>query len=221
MRPLTAPSKSRNRSRGSGRHRRAMTLVEVLLAVTLFSSLLGATGALLQAGFRAQALWGGAVEPAARMDRAFIRIEGDVASSQKLFAIAAQGTADQWSFARVEPVEADGVAALSWVKLVYRMAQENGQRFLIREEYPWPKSAQDASASRRETLLPVENIAWSFARLNEQGQLAWTNEWDGTVDGTPRLVRLTCAIPITGQNPLLMARVFRNPSGNLPQVKPQ
>ena len=198
-----------------------MTLIEVMLAVTLFSTMMGATGALLQAGFRAQALWGGAIEPAVRTERALNRLDRDIASAQKLFAIPVQGTGEQFSFARVEPVTVNGVSAPQWVKVVYRTGQENNQHALIREVYAYPPAAGNAIPSDQEVLLPVENAAWSFGRLDAQGQLLWTDAWDGSVDGFPQLVRLTCTVPAAGQNPLAMTRVFHNPAGILPLSEQQ
>ncbi len=198
-------------------HSRGMTLIEVMLAVTLFSTMMGATGALLQAGFRAQSLWGGGVQAAARMERALNRLDRDIASAQKLFAVAAQGSGEQFSFARVEPMIVDGVSSPQWVKVVYRIGQGNNQRALIREVYAYPPAAGNASASQQEVLLLVEMAAWSFGRLDAQGQLVWAEAWDGLVDGVPQLVRFSCTIPTAAQNPLVMTRVFRNPAGNLPK----
>ena len=202
-------------------HRRGMTLIEVLLAVTLFSTMMGATGALLQAGFRAQALWGGAVEPAVRMERALNRLDRDIVSAQKLFAVAVQGSSEQFSFARVEPVAVEGVSTPQWVKVVYRTGQENNQQVLIREVYAYSPAAGNVVPYQQEILLPVEDAAWSFGRLDAQGQLLWADAWDGSVDGVPQLVRFACTVPVAGQNPLAMSRVFHNPSGNLPKDQPQ
>lgn len=200
-----------------------MTLVEVLLAVTLFSTMMGATAALLQAGFRAQSTWGAVVEPVVRLERTLNRINLDMASAQKLFAIPVHGTKDAFEFARVEPMIMEGASSPSaeWARIVYKMDQEEGASVLVREAATWRASQDGAQLQTREVLLPVTEATWAFARIDKQGQLLWSDAWDGTVDGVPRSVRLTCTLPMASGNSLTLSRVFRNPAGNLPVEEQQ
>lgn len=214
---LTAASKNLSRNSIQG-----MTLVEVLLAVTLFSTMMGATGALLQSGFRAQMTWGRAVEPAVRMERALNRLNLDISAAQKLFASAAHGTKEQFAFARVESLAIeDAPATEEWVRVVYKIDDENGELVLVREAAVWRLSQDDPNPQTREVLLPVIEAAWAFARADAQGQLIWTDAWDGSADGVPQLVRLTCTLPASAGNALTITRVFRNPAGNLPVEEQQ
>ncbi len=216
-RPIAA-SKNPNRNCAKG-----MTLVEVLLAVTLFSTMMGATGALLQASLRAQTTWGGTVEPAVRMERALNRLSSDVASAQKLFAIPVQGTKEAFVFARVESLITAGAASPSaeWARVVYKVDRQDGVSVLVREAAVWRLSQDGANPQVREVLMPITEATWAFARADKQGQLIWAEAWDGAVDGVPKLVRLTCTLPTASGKVLTMTRVFRNPAGSLPVDEPK
>jgi len=195
-----------------------MTLVELLLAITLFSSIMAAVGGLLHSSLRAQARWGETVEPYQRLERALNHLEQDVASMQPLFGVPVDGVEAQLEFARVDARSIDGAAASpEWLRVRYQVAVEAGGAALIREEFLWRQGGSSDEPLRRDTVLQLSDAVFAFGRLDEQGQLAWAGEWDGEKDGLPRLVRLTCALPaVGGQPPLQLARVFRNPSGALP-----
>lgn len=211
MRQPTGSSKTRSRKRTG------MTLVETLLAVTLFSTLMGATGAMLQAGFRAQQLWGSAVEPAVRMERAFNRIDDDLAAAQKLFAAPFTGSAEAISLARVERVQDEGAMAREWVRVEYQLEDNEGVQSLMRKFFVL---RQDSSVTQgSEALMPVSGLAWAYGRVDAQGQLVWTDAWDGAADGIPQLVRMNCTLPASGGGPIVMTRIFRNPAGNLPLLE--
>ena len=213
-RPI-AVSKNRSHNFASG-----MTLVEVLLAVTLFSTMMGATGALLQAGFRAQSLWGMGVEPVVRLERALNRLDVDITSAQKLFSVPVKGTKDQFEFARVESISADEtVPSAEWVRVAYKIEQQGDLPVFVREASVWRLSQTSPNPQSREVLLSGAHVTWAFARVDKQGQLLWTDTWDGNIDGVPKLVRLTCALLTATGNPLTITRVFRNPAGNQPLIE--
>ena len=50
-----------------------MTLIELLLAITLFFLLLAAASGLVRAALQAQVRWGGSVEPYQQMERTLSR----------------------------------------------------------------------------------------------------------------------------------------------------
>ena len=216
MRQASACSKTPSRNRRF----KGMTLVELMLALTLFSAMMGATGALLQAGFRAQSLWGTAVEPAVRLERTLNRIGTDMASAQVLFSIPALGSKGAFEFGRVESVLSDAdTPAPEWVRVSYTVGEQDGASVLIRESTVWRLSQSGASAQTREALLPVSGIVWEFARIDKQGQLIWGSAWDGTKDGFPKWARLTCTLPESAGKALAITRVFRNPAGSLPLIE--
>ena len=84
--------------------RRGLTLVELLLAITVFSVVMAIAGGLLHAALRSHATWGDAARPHQQMARAFARLEQDLESAQPFFGIPFRGTDSMLEFARVEPV---------------------------------------------------------------------------------------------------------------------
>ncbi len=196
-----------------------MTLVELLLAVTFFSTMLGATGSLLQSGLRAQLTWGQATAPYLQMERALDGVERDVASARRFFGMPVVGAKDRLELARIDARSIDGApASPEWLKVVYRIDKSGESPSLIREEYLWRQGAGAGDALARQTVLSVEEGSFTFGRLDAQGQLVWTDAWDGAKDGLPKLVRLSARIR-AARGSESIARTFRNPSGNLPAVE--
>ena len=188
-----------------------MTLVEMLLAVTLFSTMLGATAALLQSGLRAQLSWGQSVEPAVRLERALSALERDLGSSQRLFAVPVIGAGSQLELARVE--------ASQWVRVRYRVAEDAGQTHLLRETLGWSSEPSDPPLTTQ-VLLSLTSGAFAYGHADDQGLLIWKDVWDGAQQGLPKLVQFSCEIP-TASGSLAITRIFRNPAGILPLVEQQ
>ena len=216
MRSLFDQSPSSKTTRQAG-----MTLVEMLLAVTLFSTMMGATGSLLQFGLRSQLTWGGAAAPYMQMERALNGLERDVVCAQQFFGAPAVGAKDHLELARVDRVSVDGAPATpEWVRVVYRVQDDAGPLSLVREEYLWRLGASSAPVTRQR-VLSLAAGAFEFGRLDANKQLLWADAWDGAKDGVPKLVRLTCTIPTaSGQESMNITRAMRNPSGHLPQDEP-
>ena len=183
-----------------------MTLVEMLLAVTLFSTMMGATGSLLQSALRAQLTWGQATAPYLQMERGLDGVERDVAFAKRFFGMPVIGAKDRLELA---------VASTEWMKVVYRIDTSGESPALVREEHLWRQEAGAGEAIARQTILVLEEGQFAFGHLDAQGQLVWTDAWDGVKDGVPKLVRLSVTIP-TAHGSEAIARVFRNPPGNLP-----
>ncbi len=198
-----------------------MTLVELLLAITLFSSLMATVGGLLQSGLQAQAKWGQAVEPYQQMERALNRMEQDLEAMQPFFGVPVTGAESQVEFARVDTRSINEAApSPEWLRVRYRVSTDGQERALIREEFLWRQAGLPEEPFQRETLMRLSDGEFAFGRLDAQKQLIWESEWDGTKDGLPRLVRFTCTLPAIGGQPTLhLSRVIRSPSGNLPVVE--
>lgn len=203
------------KSRKSG-----LTLVELLLAVSLFAALMGAVAGLVLSGMRVQASWGRSVAPAQDMERAFMRLQRDVEAAQPLFAIpfALSPDGDRLELARVMP----HAAAPGWMKVVYRFVSDEAGMTLLREEFAW--DALDGEPQRREPLATLERGGFVFGRLTIDGTFEWATDWQGDGSGTPmvpRLLKMDWTLPSVGVQPTLpLSRAFRNPAGTLPVQGP-
>ncbi len=188
-----------------------MTLIELVLALTLFSTLLGSVGSLLTSGVRSQRNWGVTLGPYQQMERGFLRLERDLASAQPFFGLPCTADGERMEFARVESGQ--------WVRVLYTLAEEAGAQWVVRETFVWA-GPDDGEPLQREPLLRLTSGALAFGMIDPQGQLTWVSAWDGVKDGVPRLVKLDVEMASSsGQTPLVMSRVFRNPAGNLPTVE--
>ncbi len=188
-------------------HERGMTLVELLLALTLFSALMASVTGLLRSGLQAQLRWGTGLVPYQAAERAFQRLEDDLEAAQPLFHITVIGETQRLEFARVTS---------QWVRIVYRISEEeDGTRWLVREEFAWDDDTQPLQTQR---VLQVLNGSFAFGLVDAQDQLLWEASWDGQTQGIPRLVKLACAIPASGsQGVIELERVIRSPAGALPE----
>ncbi len=188
-----------------------LTLVELLLALTLFAALLAVSGSLLRSGLRAQLTWGMGLTPYQRLERGVDRLAKEVATAQPLFAVPVTSDGTALEFARATP---------AWTRVTYRLGEAEGGLALVREESPWSAQPPDSESARQETVLPLTALAFSFGMVNAEGQLVWVESWDGDRHGVPRLVKLDYAVPLAvGQEPLRMSRMVRNPAGALPVLE--
>ena len=200
-------------------HKSGLTLVELLLAVSLFAALMGAVAGLVIAAARAQASWGRSVEPSQQMERAFMHLQRDVEAAQPLFAIPCVLSPDgqRLELARVMP----HAAAPGWVKVVYRFVPDEAGTTLVREEFAW--GALDGEPQRSETLAMLEQGVFAFGRLASDGTLEWATDWQGDGSGTPmvpQMLKMDWTLPSVGaQPPLSLSRAFRHPAGALPTME--
>lgn len=196
-----------------------LTLVELLLTITLFATILLSVAGLVRSGWQVQDRVGRQVVPYQQMERALTRLERDVESAQRLFAIPVVGADDVFEFARVDETATAGGAARDWVRVRYRVEPLDGKAQLVREQWLWRTGASGGEPMRRETLLTLAEGHFTFGTLGADQHVAWVESWDGRQHGTPRLVRFDGAWPAT--TPIAAApisRVMRNPSGALPKV---
>ncbi len=201
-----------------------LTLVELLLALTLFAALTGAVAALVITATKVQLSWGRSVEPYERMARAMDRLQRDLESAQPLFGIPFTVGDDgaTLTLARMEPIsDESGAVTSEWVKVNYRIASADGGNTLIRDEVLWKTGASDIW--RTETLGPVSSGQFAVGQADADGALTWATSWDGNGAGTPhvpRLVKLDCTLPAAGEgSPVSLSRAFRNPAGVLPTME--
>ena len=198
-----------------------MTLVELLLALTLFSTLMASATGLLQSGLQSQLRWGETLVPYQQWERACQRLEQDLESAQPFFIVPFAGAEHTLEFARVATVLAgEDQSTLDWVRIRYRLDEEPDGLWLIREEFPWKAQGTSVEPLRRERLAHLTDGQFTFGLLDAQGHLTWSPSWDGTKQGIPRLIRVHCTLPVVGGGPpLALSRVVRNPSGNFPKIE--
>ena len=195
-----------------------LTLVELLLTITLFAMILLSVAGLVRSGLQVQNRVGRQVVPYQQMERALTRLERDVESAQRLFAVPVVGADDAFELARVdETPTADGVAR-DWVRVRYRVESADGETHLVREQWTWRVGGADGEPMRRETLLTLAEGHFTFGMLGADQHLAWVEAWDGQQHGVPRLVRFDGTLPVTMTAAAMpISRVMRNPAGALPQ----
>ncbi|MDP3704135.1 MAG: type II secretion system protein GspJ [Candidatus Omnitrophota bacterium] len=204
MRSPTALSKSHKRS--------GLTLVELVLAVGMFSFLMASVGHLVLMSLRVQQSWGRMVLPAQSAERALNRLAQDLQAAQPLFGapfqVASGGAGLE--FARL------GTAG--WCRVVYRMEPDGDAKRLVREEWLWKTGEPSGEPLHRETLTRLSAGQFTVGRMNADDLLEWTASWDGEADGIPRLIKLEVTLPAIGAGqPITLSRVIRNPSGTLPK----
>ncbi len=214
---------SHKRGRGPARCPRrveGLTLVELLLALTLFVVLIGAVAALVIAGTKVQLSWGRSIEPYERLARIMERLQRDMESAQPLYGIpfAVKDGGATLEFARVEPVlGTDGEPTTEWVKVTYRVAAVGDGKALMRDEALWKTGATDVW--RSETLAQLASGQFAVAQVDATGALTWTTSWNEPapqMPAVPRLIKIDCVLPTAQEgHPVSLSRAFRNPAGAL------
>jgi len=188
-----------------------MTLVELVLAIGMFSFLMASAGHLVLMSLRVQQSWGQFVMPAQSAERALNRLAQDLQAAQPLFGVPFQvlsGGAGV-EFARLDTA--------GWCRVVYRMEPDGDAQQLVREEWVWQTGQPSREPLRREPLTRLSAGHFSVGIMNEANQLEWTASWDGEAHGIPRLMKFEATLPAGGSSPpVALSRVIRNPSGALP-----
>ena len=201
--------------------RGGLTLVELLLAITVFSGVMAVAGGFLDSAMRLQTRWGDTTKPYQQMARAFARLEQDLESARPFFGVPFTGTESRLEFARVEGVlRGETGPSTEWVRVSYRLEGGAEGMSLVREESVWRPGEEGVEPPQRETLMSLGHGRFAFAVLDPQGQRAWVNAWDGRAHGIPRLIKFDCTLPMSaGQTPVDFSRVMRNPAGTLPTME--
>lgn len=187
---------------------RGLTLVELLLAVSLFTVVLAAAGSLLVLGLRTQQSAPVDRRPALRFERAMLQLERDLASAQPLYAVPVVVEPERLEFAATAP---------EWRRIRYLVAEEQGQPQLVREEY----DVRGDQLVRREALVPLTGAQFAYAAADADSIVWRDTAWPAEVNGVPqlpRLIRLRGTLP--GAPPTGVERVVRMPDGVLPAVQP-
>ncbi len=205
-RPLPrGPGSSKSRAAG-------LTLVELVLAASLFAGLFAAVGGLLLAGTRAYHAIGQA-DPAEALERALLLLDHDIQSAQALGVAPFALEARRLELVRVGILP--DAAAADWLRVRYQVEEQDGILVLTREVFRW-RDAAGAPLERR-VLATLSDAVFEAAARTPEGALVWMPSWDGALSGIPRLVRLSLTVP-RGVQTATLVRVLRQPAGALPEV---
>ncbi len=200
---------------------RGLTLIELLLAITVFVGLMAVVGGFLDSALRLQTKWGDATRPYQQMAQAFNRLERDLEAAQPFFGIRFTGTEASLELARVETVSmTDAGPSTEWVRVSYRVEAEAGGSVLVREASVWRLGEEGAVSRTRERLLSLANGRFAFGALDPQGQQVWVKAWSDPARTVARLIKFDCTVPTgAGRAPIAFSRIIRNPAGALPAAE--
>ena len=195
-------------------HKRGMTLMELILAMALFSALLGAIGGLLISSVRANDAWGKTLEPYEQLERGFNRLSRDCESAQPIFTSPAAGDKLHFELARVEQA-GESPEQAQWRRIVYRLVPEGSETLLVREAFALGQNSPEPVS--REMLFRLQSGHFEFGELDAQHVMQWVSAWDGK-NGVPRMVRFAGLLADSlDEQPVV--RVMRNPAGTLPVME--
>lgn len=211
-----SPEPTAQSLRGSGACPRAgMTLIELMLAMTLFSAMLASVGGLIRSGLKAQARWGSSLAPYRQLEQGLAVMARDVESAQPLFDLPCEADERHVRFAQVARTSQ---GEPDWFSLTYEIGEWDGQPALIRERRRWRDGA--AAVAERELMLRMSGGRFAFGMRDAQDAFIWSETWDGQAHGMPRLIRLEATVPVgAAADPLSITHVLRAPAGALPRLE--
>jgi len=202
------------------RPNRGFTLVELVLAIGMFSFLMASVGHLVLMSLRVQRSWGQLVGPAQSAERALTRLAQDLQAAQPFFAIPFQVTGGGTGLEFTRPATVagpDGQLVTEWLRIAYRLDRDGEDTVLMRDEWVWSADPEGREPRRHETLTRLASARFSVG-VRTADQLEWRSSWDGQADGIPRLVQLEATLPSAGTGTAIaLNRVVRNPAGALPE----
>ena len=193
---------------------RGLTLVELVLAIGMFSFLMASVGYLVMTSLRVQRSWGRLVMPAQSAERALNRLAQDLQAAQPLFGVPFQimSGGEGLEFARLETA--------AWRRVVYRLEPDGDAKRLVRDEWVWGTGEANSEPLHHETLARLGAGRFTVGGMDDDDLLEWTASWDGEADGIPRLIKVEMTLPAEGSSqPIVLSRVFRNPAGTFPKVE--
>src|SRR3989338_3687000 len=125
---ISQPRAPRNGSTPPRLERAGFTLVELMLAVSLFGAILASVGGLVMATARIHGAWNGPTVPEQQISRAFRQLAQDLRAARTHPQVPVVVESERLELARVTG-PADG---LEWAKVVYRVDTGTSGRHLVR-----------------------------------------------------------------------------------------
>lgn len=186
----------------------ALTLVELMLVMSLFSAIMATVTGLVQQGLRLSQQLDGTKMLTQTHELALKQVTDDVAHAARLYQVPFVGGANHVEFARIDP------ALRQWLHVVYRL---DGER-LMREASAITPDGAGPIESR--VLLPhVESISFDFGwRHPTTKSIVWHTPWPEVDEHpVPQFVRVRLSVPGPNGSPMQVARTARNFAGAVPE----
>jgi prepilin-type N-terminal cleavage/methylation domain-containing protein len=190
----------------AGKARAGFTLIEILAALALVSSIVVGASALLHHVVRYYDHGTRGVDEAERFALAMERLSRDFSAARFVAATPKGPIAFDGEREKIVFVSGSAVGARAMIEEVLTFSTEpagEGTTALMRRRAAWPGSR--AGLYRETARDPVAllrgryEISFSYARLDANGGLSWSDKWKDR-DELPRLVRLSLRDSETGAN---------------------
>lgn len=228
------PHFSRRRAVRPGRSRRGFTLIEIMVAIMVFSMVVAAIYATLMLILRASQIGRTAAERAQRERVTMRTIENSLMcvqsfqASQKYYAFIAEGgDAPLLSFASRVPggfPRDSKFAGFNLRRLTYTLEPgETGGKNLVLRQTPILMDMDDTE--QKYPLILARNVKLFSVECWDTNQMDWVQEWDYT-NSIPPLIRVGLVMGRDGggnsdlseDSDLNIWRVFAMPSAMMPQA---
>lgn len=198
---------------------RGLTLVELLIAISLFSLIGSSTMELVRSTWILQHRFDQMAATSLARERALEEMAQDLARMQPLYRVAFIGGPQMLQFARLESSAGGGPV---WRRIVYQTPFSASEMALIRETFDVTE-ANGAPIERRVVLPRLNSLRIEFGWKHPQTNLIiWQTPWpELTPPALPGLIRVTAEE--AGSDPLhpvRFERIIRNPAGLVPTMEP-
>ena len=194
-----------------------LTLVELLIAISLFSLIGASTAELVRSCWVVQHRFDQMAATSLARERALQDIAADLEQMQPLYRVTFVGGPQRLQFASVETSSEGPV----WRRIVYQTPLSASAMSLVRETFDASEPNGAPISSRvvlpRLNLLRIE-FGWRQPQTN---LIVWQTPWpEQAPPALPGLIRITAeeagSDPL---HPIRYERILRNPSGLVPQVE--
>ena len=193
-----------------------LTLVELLIAISLFSLIGASTTELVRSSWVVQNRFDQIGATSLARERALDELAHDLEQMQPLYRVAVLGQPQLLQFARVESVDGEPV----WRRIVYRTPFSASAMSLVRETFDIDQTDGIAISSR--VVLPtLDLLRIEFGWKQPQSNLiVWQTPWPEEPPTLPGLIRITAQeVGSDPLHPVRFERIIRNPAGLIPEVE--
>ncbi len=198
---------------------RALTLIELLIAIGLLSVLTASVTGLMHGSAQLQEGFDRLDVTTRSLEQAMEQLSQDAEQAQGLFGIPFVGDTQSLQLARVDASRApEDATGRDWFKVVYRLEPSGTGLALVRETFTFRTPDATAPSESRVLLQGLQEARFEFGWRNATThEIVWRAPWP-ELEGhpVPQLIRFAGALTIPqGQQPLSIERVVRNPTGVL------
>ena len=197
--------------------KRGLTLVELLIAISLFSLIGASTTELVRAIWVAQNRFDQIGATVLARERALDELAADLEQMQPLYRVAFLGQPQRLQFARVER---DDHGEPVWRRIVYQTPFGASAMSLVRDTFNTSEE-QGLSLTSRVVLPHVDALRIEFGwRQPRTNAIIWQSPWPEEPPALPGLIRISAQE--AGPDPLhpvRYERIIRNPAGLILEVE--